>query len=70
MLTDASCSHLTPLGAVIRQAYDSRGGFGVSVAGKTWEAPLIVRDNCDQADLVSAGPNHLRFDRCRSMRGT
>jgi hypothetical protein len=27
--------------AVIRQAYDSGGAVGISVAGKLWQAPMV-----------------------------
>jgi hypothetical protein len=29
--------------AVITQAYDSRGAIDISVAGKTWAAPEVIR---------------------------
>jgi hypothetical protein len=29
--------------AVIRQAYDTRSAVGISVAGKLWQAPMVVR---------------------------
>ena len=29
--------------AVITQAYDSRGAIAISVAGKTWSAPEVIK---------------------------
>jgi hypothetical protein len=29
--------------AIIRQAYDTRSAVGISVTGKLWQAPMVVR---------------------------